>query len=304
MILKTGKKPFPGIDSRIKFCLLTITGKNRPSAHAEFAFYLKRTGELKDPERRYVLGSEDFARFNPNTRTAPTFRTRRDAEIARRMYERAGVLWRAARDQYEESNPWGISFQRMFDMAGDSGLFRTRMQLEDEGFALEGNEFVRGEERFLPLYEAKLFHQYDHRFATFDGVTEKDLKSGNAAAVGDDWKANPKTVILPRYWVPEKDVVERLSRGKSRRDESGAGSDSSLSLSLSLSLAARATGFQLVLRRITNATNERTIVLAMTASAGVSDSATVARLGYRSTAAPHLRPTDELRSQASHLQLR
>ncbi len=88
------KKVFPGIDSRIKFCLLTLNGKERPSPQAEFAFFLYRTEQLQDSVRRFVLVPEDFVLFNPNTRTCPIFRTRRDMEIARKMYQRAGVFVR------------------------------------------------------------------------------------------------------------------------------------------------------------------------------------------------------------------
>ena len=98
------------------------------------------------------------ALFNPNTRTAPTFRTRRDAVIARKLYARAGVLWRDARDSGTERNPWGIRFQSMFHMTNDSELLRTREELTADGWRLEGNVFTRGEERLFPLYEAKLFH--------------------------------------------------------------------------------------------------------------------------------------------------
>ena len=73
------EKVFQGIDSRIKFCLLTLTGRERPSAEAEFAFFLYRAEQLQDTERRFTLVQEDFALFNPNTRTCPVFRTQRDA---------------------------------------------------------------------------------------------------------------------------------------------------------------------------------------------------------------------------------
>ena len=89
------------------------------------------------------------------------------------MYRRAGVFWKESQGDESSVNPWGVKFQRMFNMSNDSGLFRTREQLVGEGWQLEGNIFVRGDRRYLPLYEAKLFHQYDHRFATFHGVEEK-----------------------------------------------------------------------------------------------------------------------------------
>ena len=46
-------------------------------------------------------------------------------------------------------------FSTMFHMSNDSGLFRTREQLEADGFDLHGNRFARGKKVYLPLYEAK-----------------------------------------------------------------------------------------------------------------------------------------------------
>jgi hypothetical protein len=71
----------------------------------------------------------------------------------------------------QAGNPWDISFMTMFRMSNDSHLFRTHEQLEKEGFRLVGNVSVKGDPhspsaaRYLPLYEAKLMHQFDHRFA-------------------------------------------------------------------------------------------------------------------------------------------
>ncbi len=53
----------------------------------------------------------------------------------------------------------------MFDMSNDSHLFRTRHELEADGWRLEGNRFVRGDEVYLPLYEAKMTQLWDHRAA-------------------------------------------------------------------------------------------------------------------------------------------
>ena len=63
-------------------------------------------------------------------------------------------------------------------MANDSGLFRTRDQLEDDGWTLTGNIFVRGSERMLPLYEAKMIHHFDHRLGTYEGQTEAQANMG------------------------------------------------------------------------------------------------------------------------------
>ena len=206
------EKVFPGIDSRIKFCLLTLSGTDRPCPEAEFAFFLRQTEHLGEKERRFKLSDEDFTLFNPNTRTCPIFRTRRDMEITRKMYRRAGVFWREERDGKPEMNPWGVSFQLMFMMNTDSPLFRTREELTEAGWELCGNVFTRDEERYLPLYEAKLFHQYDHRFATFEGVSANGMKKGTTRVMTSAEKADPEMNALPRYWVPEGIVIKRLDK--------------------------------------------------------------------------------------------
>ncbi len=49
----------------------------------------------------------------------PVFRTRRDAELTRKLYRAAPVL----HNEQTRENPWDVSFLRMFDMTNDSGLF-------------------------------------------------------------------------------------------------------------------------------------------------------------------------------------
>ena len=102
--------------------------------------------------------------MNPNTGTAPVFRTRRDAELTRRIYERHPVL--VDRSQVVKSAAPGRcdTCKGMFDMANDSHLFRTSAQLDNEGFyPVDGNRWRRGEELYLPLYQGRMIHQFDHR---------------------------------------------------------------------------------------------------------------------------------------------
>ena len=66
----------------------------------------------------------------------------------------------------------------MFMMNTDSQPFlETREQLEEDGWALEGNVFVRGADRMLPLYEAKMIHHFDHRFATYEEPPKRKLNN-------------------------------------------------------------------------------------------------------------------------------
>jgi hypothetical protein len=86
---------FPAVDSRMKFCLLTIAGSAAPTQRgATFVFFAQNVGDLDDPEKRFTLSAEDIRLLNPNTGTTATFRSKRDAEITKAIYRRVPVLIR------------------------------------------------------------------------------------------------------------------------------------------------------------------------------------------------------------------
>lgn len=200
---------FPGVHRSYKFCLLTLSGSARPvGAGAEFVFFAHRTVDLRDAERRFALSADDIALLNPNTRTCPVFRSRRDAEITKAIYRRVPVL---VREGPPEENPWGVTFrQGLFNMTSDSGLFCTREQLERAGWELDGNVFRKDGDAYLPLYEAKMVHHFDHRFG--DYADQPPGAQGTALPdVPLERLQSPDYVVLPRYWVPEREVEERLA---------------------------------------------------------------------------------------------
>ncbi len=195
---------FPGVGhGRFKFCLLTIAGSERPAKEgAEFVFFAHRTSDLADPERRFTLSAEDLALLNPNTRTCPVFRSSRDAELTKAVYRRAPVL---ITEGPPERNPWAISFSRLFDMTNDSALFRSAADCEAAGAILDGNVYRSPEGRiWLPMYEGRLGHQFNHRFASqprgiLTEVTTEQLK-------------DPTFLVEPQFWVPEAETNARLAR--------------------------------------------------------------------------------------------
>lgn len=129
---------FPAVDSRMKFCLLTLTGSRTQTDATTFTFFATRTEHLRDPRRVFTLTADDIARINPNTRTLPVFRTRQDADLTRAIYQRVPVLV----NERTGENPWDVRFMAMFHMSNDSHLFRTRAELEKQGYRLVGNVFV------------------------------------------------------------------------------------------------------------------------------------------------------------------
>ena len=194
---------FKGLHHAYRFVLFTI-GESR---QADLVFYTRRAVDLADRWRHFALTPADFATLNPNTRTCPTFRSQRDADVNLAMYRRAGVLWR---ENDPDGNPWGLRFLSMFHMANDSGLFRTRAELAAAGWRLDGDRFERDGEVMLPLYEAKMVHQFDHRFGTYEGQSEAQANQGKLPEPDHAAHADPGRVNWPRYWVPQDEVAARL----------------------------------------------------------------------------------------------
>jgi len=204
---------FPGVHNAFKFCLLVNSGENHSKSAAEFLFFARYLDDVQDPERIFSLSPEEIALLNPNTRTAPVFRTARDATITKAIYQRVPVLLNEALEQ----NPWGIRFMRMFDMSNDSSLFRTAVQLNDEGWRLDGNRYYKSGLQMSPLYEAKMMHQFDHRFGTYSGQTEAQANKGNLPGLTEQMHADTAFLTIPKYWVAEAEVENRLIQ----RDKDG-----------------------------------------------------------------------------------
>lgn len=189
---------FPSVHRSYKFCLLTLGAAEQ----AEFVCFASQVDQLSDPRRRFTLSPDEFRLINPNTLTCPVFRSTRDAELTKKLYRAAPVLMKdaviagegkQARVLEPAVNPWGISFSTMFHMSNDSHLFADEPAPDR-----------------LPLYEAKLIHQFDHRWATY-------THDGDSRDMTLTEKQNPAALVAPRYWVSKAEVVQRIQdRGWTR----------------------------------------------------------------------------------------
>ena len=195
---------FPDVDSRFKFCALIVGGDARRFDATRCAFFLRDTAEIDDAARCFPLSPSDFARVNPNTGTAPVFRSRRDADLTRRIYERHPVL--VDRSGGGERKTWPVKYVRMFDMTNDSHRFRTAAQLDAEGFyPVQGNHWKRGEELYLPLYEGKMVQAYDHRAASVVVNPENLNRPAQPREATGEEHANPDWLPEHQYWVPSSE---------------------------------------------------------------------------------------------------
>ncbi len=193
---------FHGVHSSYKFSLLTLTGIGAPEYVIDFAFFLTQPEQLSEEERHFTLTREELYTINPNTGTCPTFRTKRDAEITKKLYSPAPVLINESKDK----NPWGVSFFRMFNMADDSDLFYTEEELDEEGFELKGNRFKGDGETYLPLYEGKMFSAFESGVADVKVEDENVQRKGQTARLSVEELKDPSRISQPQFWVSEKEV--------------------------------------------------------------------------------------------------
>ena len=192
---------FKDIHASFKFCALIFGGEERRFDETECAFFLHDSKTIEDPDRCFTLAPADFDRVNPNTGTAPVFRTRRDAEITRRIYEQHPVL--VDRSGGGERRAWPVRYHTMFHMTNDSHLFRTAVQLDNEGFyRVAGNRWQKGEELYLPLYQGRMIHQFDHRANSVRVNPDSTHNPYLSEQVTQQQHADPHFLPQSQYWVP------------------------------------------------------------------------------------------------------
>jgi len=206
---------FPAVDSRMKFCILAVGAAET----AAFAFFITNVAQLDDAERKFTLTADEIASISPNTLTAPLFRSRADSELTAKIYGKVPVLIEdRPKGADSERNLWKFTYQtKMFDMADASHLFITKDRLETEGLIAPNSDSdgtpTIGAEEYVPLYEAKMIHHFDHRWASYvDGATNEDDDDEGARDCTVIEKKNPAFEPSPRYWVPEYEVNLRAAR--------------------------------------------------------------------------------------------
>ena len=204
------RKWFKDTDERKPFCIFVVADHK---GAIPVVFNIQRIDDIYDEKRRVLLGVDDFKFFNPNTLTAPLFRTGTDRDLTRKLYRAAPVLIRERPVHPDgDENPWGITFQRLFDMSTDSRYFCSTSQLSEQGFFRDGPNWRHKDGRVhVPLYEAKMIHHFDHRFGSYAGLSDRPA-GGSLPQTPNSAKASPDYESDPWYWVPEDETALRGAR--------------------------------------------------------------------------------------------
>ena len=201
---------FPAIHSRMKFSLLSL---GHDIEQACFGFFLTDPAQANDERRRFILSPEDIAQINPNSLTAPVFRSQADAELTKAIYLRVPIL--IADAQPKTSNAWGLTTHtRLWHMAEDVDWFRSTSDLVKIGAIRDGSAWVINSNqsnvnKYVPLYEAKMVHHFDHRFGSYGGRTD-DRGYRVLPETTIDQYSNQEWDPDPFYWVPESELRSRL----------------------------------------------------------------------------------------------
>ena len=201
---------FPDVDSRFKFCTMVMGGGDRTADELPAGFLLHDPPADTQPERLLTMRVGDFALVNPKTGTAPIFLTKRDADIVLNIYRNHPVL--DAENQNFENLTAVVRHVALAHMTNDSGHFWARERLEEYGaYPIARNRWRRAEEEWLPLYQARMIHHFDHRYNSVRVNPQNVNRPYVNEPVTDDQHSDPRFHPRPEYWVPADFVKANFS---------------------------------------------------------------------------------------------
>ncbi|NVM22774.1 MAG: N-6 DNA methylase [Desulfobacterales bacterium] len=144
-------KIFPDVHPQERFAVVTLGNK---VISADFSFDNLDMRQLRQSDRHIEMSFDDIVLLSPNTRNCPKFPSVREFEISKKCYKVGIPLV-----QYEPPrNEWQVSVDRYINVSDFSDEIVTSRELAEGEASTD----------VMPIYEGKMFHQYDHRYATYD----------------------------------------------------------------------------------------------------------------------------------------
>jgi hypothetical protein len=227
------RRLFPGTHHSFRFILLAAAA-GRPGG-AFPAYFLTWEGvevlhALDSDPRRVIISPSEISALGGESLAIPELRSQREASLAVRIY---GTHPRLG-DRRPDGT--GYAFVREIDMANDSHLFRDRDWLrahacqchdgehwtarslawyESTGFVRRGNGYVLAtegddpasgpvvpDETYVPLYEGRMVHQFDHSAKLYVGGHGRRAEWADRTATG--------RALVPHYFLGMSDLVSRV----------------------------------------------------------------------------------------------
>jgi uncharacterized protein (DUF433 family) len=186
---ENSKKIFPEVHRQTRFCLVTLSG-SQSLDYFKAKFLLTDPTEISTDINLLKIYNEDIFRFNPHNKVCPSFRTQYEFDLNKKLYQ-YGVL----KNEEDQKNTTHV--HRMINMSTDSHL------LQDEPTS-----------NSLPVYESRLIYFYDHRYATFENLSQEDKIKGNATKIDSQTKVDPAYRLTPRYFASKNTYNEKNENWK------------------------------------------------------------------------------------------
>jgi len=202
---------FPGIANVVQFCLMTLTSGVSSVTEVRIANYLRQSTQLADPERMIDLKTSELSVFSPELGTLPIFRAQHDYELAKKLFENSESL---GLHNSKDQDSWKVASRLgLFNMASDSGLFGEKENLEAADYVLSGSMVFQGQgKKLLQVYEGKFISHFDHRFSSYHNLGKEKGRGGRGLPpVKIEEYQDKDFEVLPRYWVEEKLVDQKLA---------------------------------------------------------------------------------------------
>ena len=199
----TRRQFFPDVYYRFKFSALIVGGAERRFGSADCAFFQLDAEQAE--ANALPLAPSDFAAVNPNTGTAPIFRTRRDAELTLSLHRRLPVV--VDRRSAPHARAWPVRYATLFHMANDSGKFLSESGLKQRGaYQVAPNRWKLGETEWVPLFEGKTVQGYDHRAASVEVRSGNRYRGAVSIPATLQQHMDPAWYPEPQFWIDAAEV--------------------------------------------------------------------------------------------------
>lgn len=200
-----GRWLFRDVHSEDQPTVIIFSGGSRQTEVFDYGVKLHMIPRAGDGNITQLTAST-LRRVNPNSETAPVFRSSRDLRLVVSIYDRLPVL--VDRSGASPVDEWPVRYVNMLHMTNDSGLFRTRSELEEDhaAWGIGQGRFQSRDGVWLPLLEGKSIQIYNHRFASI--VTPEGSVSGQGQGVYSTTEqlTDPNYSTSARYYVLEDNV--------------------------------------------------------------------------------------------------
>ena len=176
------KRKMFNIDSREKFCIITLSHKGKSSFR--FAAGLMTADEMSKSIPSNV-SKNDLITVNPFTGMLPSITSTDDMQILVEIHKKLPL--------FDDVYP-NCHFGRLIHLTAHA-----------EYIDMEANE------NNIPIYEGKFIEQYDARFSTFETLDDKRKYVAKASSIKSSDNGNGKSLPLSRFFI-QKSFWKKYSR--------------------------------------------------------------------------------------------